>query len=164
MILVLQSPLFHFAAITHSPRNTPPSDFSIRVFVPRREMSHGVFALLVSLAPANDFDSGQMPESRSPTTTPAPALAWPPCLVHAPFLPVRPRNLGLCQVSSFSVFDFSTSSTRRSADSSVTCLALRSATKPLEAAVKSETVFAPYSWAMVVWLWRSSARYDVTRA
>src|SRR3954471_18606161 len=110
MILVLQSPLSHCSAITHSPRKTPPSAFSIRVLVPRREMSHGVLALDVSLPPANDFDSGQMPESRSPTTTPAPARACPPWRVQAPFLPVSPRNFGLCQVSGLSVCDFSTSS------------------------------------------------------
>src|SRR3954447_14349738 len=164
MILVLQSPLSHFSAITHSPRKTLPSAFSIRVLVPRREMSHRVLALVVSRLPANDLDSGQMPESRSPTTTPAPAFFWPPWRVQAPFLPESPRNSGLCQVSGFRVCDFSTSSTRRSVERRVACSALRSATKPLDAAVKSATGFAPYSRATSVWLLRSWARYDVTRA
>src|SRR5689334_2021241 len=106
MILVLQSPLSHFWAMTHSPRKTLPSAFSIRVAVPRREMSHGVFGFFVSLSPENDFDSGQIPESRSATTTPAPACCRPPWLGQAPFLPVRPRNFGLCQVAGFRVRDF----------------------------------------------------------
>src|SRR4051794_3693570 len=135
MILVLQSPRSHFCPAVHWPWKTLPSAFSIRVLVPRRLMSQAVLGFVDSDWPANDFDSGQMPLSRSPITTPPPAFFSPPCAAQAPPLPLRPRNAGLRQVSSFSVRDFSTRSTRRSAESATACCWVRSATKPLLAAV-----------------------------
>ena len=53
-----------------------------------------------SCSPAKEAFSGQTPESRTPTTTPSPAASVPPRSAHTPSSPLRPRNSGVCTVSS----------------------------------------------------------------
>ncbi|MBI2244464.1 MAG: hypothetical protein HYU55_11165 [Nocardioides sp.] len=98
-------------------------------------MCHLVCGFLVSAGPANDFASGQMPESRSATTMPAPAFFWPPWVAHAPRLPVRPRKRGVFQVSAWTNWSFCSSSTRRSEDRSSACSWVRAVENPLAAIV-----------------------------
>ncbi len=57
-------------------------------------IENGPVGLRSTFWPLKDADSGQMPESRTPTTTPAPAWSMPPCWAHSPFAPARPRNSG----------------------------------------------------------------------
>ena len=83
---------------------------------------------------ANDGLSGQMPESRTPTTTPAPAprAPVPPSRSQRPPGLLRPRNAGVLVVSSFRFSSLTTARTPAVRASRAASPAVIAAAKPLK--------------------------------
>ena len=103
-----------------------------------------VGAAVPSLAPANDLFSGQMPVSRTPTTTPRPALDVPPREDQRPPLPVSLRKstefLSSVALRSVSLLTATTPAVRFSV---LTCDDVRSAVKALRVTEKLWAFFTP---------------------
>src|SRR3954453_20936226 len=133
--LLLQLLATHFSPGWQKPRNRPPSALRIKMSLPRRYMSNGPVGLRSSLVPRKEPDSGQMPVSRSPTTTRAPAFGIPPFLAQAPFAPASPRNFGVFHVSVLKALSLTSISTSRSLERSAAWAAVRWAVKELLASL-----------------------------
>ena len=92
--------------------------------------------------------SGQKPVSRTPTMTPSPAwLTLPNCLFHTPFLPSRPRNLGVDTVSVVKMASFQTWSTPGVDFSRAASLAVIFMAKPFIVTSYTSVTVWPPRWA-----------------
>jgi hypothetical protein len=86
---------------------------------------------LASTRSAKLRDSGQMPESTSPMMMSSPACWNPPSWSHRPPGAVRPRNVGVDEVSALRVSAGDTATTSLSAASLFAWAAVSRAAKPL---------------------------------
>src|SRR5687768_1228178 len=122
--------------------------------LPLRYIEKGPVGFRSIFCPANEPDSGQMPESRMPTTTPAPALSTPPLAAHTPGVllgPTSPRNSGDLYVSRLNAVSLTTIMTSRDCDRSVACLLESRAVKELAESVERLITSAPTPAAMPFW-------------